>query len=72
MIQMALQTTIEDLQATSKDPKIPFTPEARKDMKDMLSTALSAAQKMEKATGHALRLDPYQEGDEQEFLTKQS
>lgn len=72
MIQMALSATIEDIEISSKDPKLPFTPEARKDMRDMLSTAKSAHQKITVAIGREIRLDPYVDGDEKEFLTKQS
>jgi hypothetical protein len=69
---MALAALIEDLEITSKDATLPFTPDARKDMSEMLSTAKSAQAKFELATGHEVRLDPFVEGDEKEFLTKES
>ena len=41
-------------------------------MKDLFETASSALAKIQLASGYAVRLDEYKEGDEIEFLTKQS
>lgn len=70
--QMALQTFMEDNEAISKDQSIPLTPQARADMEDMYINAKSAYEKIAKASGYAVKLDPYNEGDEKDFLTKQS
>ena len=70
--QMALSGLIEDLEAVSKDQTLPFTPEARKDQIDMLKSARSAHIKIAAASGKMVKLDPYKEGHENEFLTKQS
>lgn len=70
--QMALSGLIEDIEAVCNDPKYPFTPEARKDLKDMLQHARSALSKIAIASGALVKLDPYNEGDEQDFFTKQS
>lgn len=72
VIQMALQNTIEDLETVGKDPTIPFTPEARKDQRAILACAKSALSKVQVTSGHAVRMDPYKAGDEQEFFTKES
>lgn len=72
IVQMALTTFIEDNDSMSKNPNFPFTPEARLNIKDMGKTAKSALAKIQKASGHAVQLDPYKEGDEKEFLTKES
>jgi hypothetical protein len=72
LIQMALESTIEDLQVTMKNPKLPFTPEARRDMEDMLKTGRTALVKIRAASGNIVRLDPFKEGDEKEFMTKES
>lgn len=72
VIQMALQNTIEDLEAVGKDPTIPFTPEARKDAREILGNAKSALKKIQSTSGHAVRMDPYKEGDEKDFFTKES
>lgn len=71
---MGLVTVIEDIEAVNNDPKYPFTPESRKDMKDMLECAKSARKKLEDVVnkGVAFNLAPYEEGDEKDFLTKQS
>ena len=72
VIQMALQNTIEDLETVGKDPTIPFTPEARKDQREILACAKSALSKVQATSGHAVQMDPYKDGDEQEFFTKES
>jgi hypothetical protein len=72
IIQMALQQVIEDNEAVSKNQNIPLTPEARGMMKDMFDTAKSALGKLQNTTGFAVQMDKYQDGDEKEFLTKQS
>lgn len=50
----------------------PWTPEARKDFKDIYAAAQSAANKLEKFAGVNCTLPPYEEGDEDNFLTKES
>lgn len=72
IIQLALQTLIEDHEAVSKDVTLPFTPEARSIQRDILTTARSALSKIVTASGQRVQLDPYREGDENEFLTKES
>lgn len=72
VMQMALSGLIEDLEATSGNPSLPFTPEARKYQKEMLAAAKSALAKVAAVSGKLIKLDPYNEGDETEFLTKES
>lgn len=72
IIQMALQTVIEDNDSVMKDQTLPFTPEARALARDIQKTAKSALEKIQKTSGHAVQLDPYQDGDEKEFMTKES
>lgn len=72
VIHMALETFIEDNTVIRTDQTIPLNPEARRMMKDMFETATSALAKIQLASGYAVKLDAYNEGDEQEFLTKQS
>ncbi len=72
VIHMALEVFIEDVTTSSKDPSLPFNPEARTMFKDMIETANAALIKIQLASGYAVRLDPYNEGDEKEFLTKES
>lgn len=69
---MALEVFIEDNTAMRTDQSIPFNPEAREMMKDMFETATSALKKIQETSGYAVMLDEYKEGDEREFLTKQS
>lgn len=72
VIQMALSGLIEDMEAVSGNPNFPFTPDARKSQREILTAAKSAMDKLEKVSGNVVQLDPYKEGDEDEFLTKQS
>jgi hypothetical protein len=72
VLSMALGALIEDLNAMAQNPAIPWTPEARKDQKDMAAAAKSAAAKLEKFAGITCNLPPYNPGDENEFFTKQS
>lgn len=70
--QMALSGLIEDLEAVSKNQSYPFTPQARKEQSEMLVSAKSALEKIAKSSGKLIQIDPYNEGDETEFLTKES
>lgn len=74
IIVMGIERIVEDLEAVSKNPNYPFTPEARKDMNDMLAAAYSSKKKLEKVAnkGVAFKIEQYEEGDEKDFLTKQS
>lgn len=72
VIQTSLQNTIEDLKDISSNPKLPFTPEARQDMRDILKFAESALAKIARASNCEIKLEPYKEGDEQQFFTKKS
>jgi len=72
MIQSALQIQIEDVESVSKNPALPFDPQAREDMRNILTTAKSALEKIGKMSGGIVGLAPYNEGDENEFFTKES
>lgn len=72
IIQLALQQLVEDNEAVSQNQNYPLTPEARMLMKDMLRVGKSALAKITLTSGHAVRMDAYNEGDETEFLTKES
>ncbi len=71
-LSMAVVRMIEDLQDTSKNERFNWTPEARKDLKDMLAAGNSLKIKLLKLGFDMRELPPYEEGDEDEFLTKQS
>lgn len=73
-ISMGLARVIEDLNEIKKgdNSNIPWTPEARKQQSDILNACQSAARKLEKFAGIECKLPPYERGDEDEFLTKQS
>lgn len=73
-IGLGLTRIIEDMNAMKQgnNVNLPWTPEARKIQKDMLAACQSAAAKLEKFAGYKCELPPYVDGDEDEFLTKQS
>jgi hypothetical protein len=73
-ISMGLGRVIEDINAMKKGEYvgIPWTPEARSILADILEACQSAASKLEKFAGVKCELPPYEEGDENEFLTKES
>lgn len=68
-IAMGLAFIIEDFEANKLQP---WTPETRKTQAEILAATRSAAAKLEKFTGVKCDLPPYEPGDENEFLTKQS
>ena len=71
-IAMGLALVIENMEEIKKNPAIPWTPEARKMQKEIIQSAKSAPAKIEMVSGFECRLDSYRDGDENEFLTKQS
>ncbi len=71
-IQMALQTMIDDMTSMATNTNVPFTPSARKDMRDILNNATSALKKIEKLQGREFKMEEYKDGDEKEFMTKES
>ena len=71
-VQLGLARILEDTTVNANNLKIPWNPEARQAMKEIREAAGSAAKKIEKYTGIAATLPEYNEGDEYEFLTKES
>lgn len=73
-IGLGLARVIEDINAMKEGEweNTPWTPEARQIQKDILAACQSAANKIERFTGYKCDLPPYVEGDENEFLTKES
>lgn len=72
LLSMAVVSIIEQLRATSKNQNINWNPEARKDFKDMLAAGESLRLKLNKLGFDMSNLPPYIDGDEKEFLTRQS
>lgn len=73
-IGLGLSRIIEDMNAMKQGgyENTPWTPEARKIQRDIMKACQSAAAKLEKFANYKCELPPYNEGDEDEFLTKQS
>ena len=68
---MGLASVMETLN-DSRDPSLPWTPDARKAQHEMAMAAKSAAAKLEKFAGVKCVLPPYIAGDEKQFFTKPS
>jgi hypothetical protein len=71
-VAMSVVSTLEQLQEMASNPQINWNPETRKDLKDMLAAGNSLRIKLEKLGFDVRELPPYVDGDENEFLTKQS
>jgi hypothetical protein len=71
-ISMAVVAMIEQLRDTSKNELINWNPDARKDLKEMLTAGNNLSVKLQKLGFDMRELPPYLDGDENEFLTKQS
>lgn len=71
-VSMAVLSLIEQLEETNKNPWINWNPQTRKDLRDMISYGNALKIKLQKLGFDMRNLPPYLEGDENEFLTKQS
>lgn len=69
---MAVVNTIETLRETSQNQQLNWNPETRKDFKNMLAAGESLRIKLRKLGFDMRDLPPYLEGDENDFLTKES
>ena len=69
---MAVVAKIEELEESAKNPSFNWNPEARKYLREMIEAGKSLRIKMGKLGMPVEPLPPYLEGDEDEFLTKQS
>lgn len=69
---MAVVAMVEQLRETSQHQLINWNPETRKDLKDMLTAGNSLKIKLQKIGFNMSDLPPYLDGDETEFLTKES
>jgi hypothetical protein len=71
-LAMAVVGTLEQLEKSSKNQLINWNPEARKYFREMLAAGKNLRIKLEKLGFDTRELPPYIDGDENEFLTKQS
>jgi hypothetical protein len=69
---MAVLNMLETMTDMSTDVTINWNPEARKSIKEMLDAGKSVKLKMEKLGFDMTPMPPYEDGDEKEFLTKES
>jgi hypothetical protein len=69
VIQLALQTFVEDTSEAMSDKKFNF--QARTQLNEMLTAGQGALTKITKASGYELKLEPYHPGDEAEFVTSE-
>jgi len=71
-LAMAVLRVIEDLEISSKDVRINWTPESRKDLKDMLAAGTGLKIKMANLGFDMRPLPDLEPGEENDYLTKQS
>lgn len=71
-LSMAVVSRIEELHNTSQNQIINWNPEARKLLKEMIEAGKSLKIKMEKIGIDMRPLPPFEEGNQDEFITKQS
>jgi hypothetical protein len=69
---MSVVTMLENLMDSAIDPELNWTPETRKLLKEMIHAGTNLKIKLS-GQGFDMRpLPPFENGDETEFLTKQS
>jgi hypothetical protein len=71
-LAMSVVATIEQLRETASNEKMNWNSETRKDLKDMLEAGNSLRIKLTKLGFDMRDIPEYLDGDENEFLTKQS
>ncbi len=71
-LSMAVVAKIEELHISSQNQLINWNPEARKMLKEMIEAGKTLKIKMEKIGIDMRPLPPFEDGDQDEFITKQS
>lgn len=71
-LSMCVVSMIEQLRISSQNQTINWNPEARKDLKDMRMAGESLRQKLVKLGFDMRELPPYIDGEEKDYLTKES
>jgi hypothetical protein len=68
-VQMGLGLIMDDFKSTEI---VPWNVDSRSTMKEILTAVRSAAAKIEKVTGVSSQMPPYIDGEEKDYLTKES
>ena len=71
-VAMAVVALIEQIHETATNPRMNWNPETRKDIKDMLEAGNSLRIKLDKLGFDIRDLPPYIDGEERDYLTKES
>jgi hypothetical protein len=71
-LSMAVLSILEQLIEATKNPRANWTPESRKDLKEMITAGKSLRIKLEKLDFDMRDLPPFLDSDMDEFFTKQS
>lgn len=69
---MAVAAMLEDMEVSLQNPNLNWTPEARKIQKEIYTAGIELRTKLLKIGIPCEPLDPFVDGDEEEFLTKES
>lgn len=71
-LALAVIGTLDQLKESMKKPLMNWTPETRKQLKEMVDAGTSLSIKLQRLGFNMSDLPPFMDGDENEFLTKQS
>lgn len=69
---MAVVSTLDKLEAISRNPKIPWTPESRKVLREMTEAGNKLRDKLKKLGFDMRPLPDLEEDEENDYLTKES
>lgn len=71
-LALAVLSKLEDLDKSQRNPKLNWNPETRKLLKVMVDAGTALKVKMQKLGCDMRDIPEFEEGDEDEFLTKES
>lgn len=71
-ISLAVLSMIEDVKISLQDDQLNWTPEVRKDLNEMKEAGISLKIKMKKLGFDMRDLQPCIDGEEKDYLTKES
>lgn len=71
-LSMAVLAMLEDIEASATNVNLPWTPEVRKDFKDMIAAGKGLKIKMAKLGFDMRPLPPFIEGEQRNYFTKPS
>lgn len=71
-LALATMALLTDMEEGNQHPQFNWTPEARRDFREIIEAGKSLRIKLAKLGFNMTNLPPFKEGDQDEFLTKES